>query len=103
MRSLFQNLKGKTSAGLRADVLSGKIAPERFVKLSDEELQSPERRAEISELEKLNEHDAALPQEEKSITEAFTCGKCKQNRVSYTQAQTRSAVSGLISGLRMPY
>lgn len=92
IRSLFQNLKIKTNSGLRKGVLSGEIKPERFVRLTEEELQSPERQAEIAQLEKENDHESRVPMEAKSITAAFTCGKCKQKKVSYTQAQTRSAV-----------
>lgn len=97
MRSLFQNLKGKTSAGLRSDVLTGNIAPADFVVLTEEELQSPERRAQIEEIKKQNMNDAQAPKEEKSISTAFTCGRCKKKRVSYTQAQTRSAVCSFLA------
>lgn len=34
---------------------------------------------------------AMVPQEIKSISDALTCGKCGMKKVSYTQAQTRSA------------
>lgn len=60
--------------------------------MTEEDLQSPERRAEIEKLEKENAHDSMVPKEEKSISQAFVCGRCKERKVSYTQAQTRSAV-----------
>ena len=34
---------------------------------------------------------AQAPQAEKSISTALRCGKCGNNKTSYTQAQTRSA------------
>lgn len=34
---------------------------------------------------------AMTAQEEKAISTSMTCGKCKQSRVAYSQAQTRSA------------
>jgi len=34
---------------------------------------------------------AQVPMAEKSISDALKCGKCGQKKVSYSQAQTRSA------------
>ncbi|KAF2662937.1 transcription elongation factor-like protein s-ii [Lophiostoma macrostomum CBS 122681] len=91
MRSLFQNLKSKSNPGLRKRVLSGAIAPERFVTMSHDEMKSDERRAEDERLEKENMNSAMVAQVEKSISKEFQCSKCKQRMVSYSQAQTRSA------------
>lgn len=76
---------------LRVRVLSGDITPERFVRMTLEELKSPERREEDKLLQKINMDKAMVAQEEKSISSALTCSKCKQKKVSYSQAQTRSA------------
>lgn len=91
MRSLFQNLKNKSNGQLRARVLAGEIAPERFVRMSAEELKSPERREEDRQMQKENMDKAMVAQELKSISTSLTCGKCGQKKVSYSQAQTRSA------------
>ncbi|KAF2270702.1 transcription elongation factor [Lojkania enalia] len=91
MRSLFQNLKNKSNPGLRKRVLSGEIAPKRFVTMTHDELKSAERRAEDARLEKENMNQAMVAQVEKSISTEFQCGKCKKKMVSYSQAQTRSA------------
>ncbi|MBE7182542.1 MAG: transcription elongation factor S-II [Terriglobus roseus] len=91
IRSLYQNLKNKSNPGLRKGVLSGSISPERFVTMSHEELMSPERRAEDEKLMKENMDKAMVAQEEKSISQSLQCGKCGQKKVSYSQAQTRSA------------
>ncbi|KAF3013481.1 RNA polymerase II elongation factor [Neopestalotiopsis sp. 37M] len=90
-RSLFSNLKGKTNAELGESVMSGKISAERFVRMSSQELMSAEQRKITAELEKENMNKAQVPMAEKSISEELQCGNCKQKKVSYSQAQTRSA------------
>lgn len=91
MRSLYQNLKNKTNPQLRKRVFSGEIAPERFVTMSHDDMKSEERKAEDEKLMKENMDKAMVAQEERSVSSALKCGKCGQMRVSYTQAQTRSA------------
>jgi transcription elongation factor S-II len=91
MRSLYQNLKNKSNPQLRKRVQSGEITPQRFVTMSHEELKSDERKAEDQKLMKENMDKAMVAQEERSVSSALKCGKCGQMRVSYTQAQTRSA------------
>ncbi len=59
--------------------------------MTHEELKSAERRAEEDELNKQNMREAQVPQAEKSVSSHFTCSNCKQKKVSYSQAQTRSA------------
>ncbi|MCJ1272580.1 RNA polymerase II elongation factor [Puttea exsequens] len=94
MRSLFMNLKSKTNPKLRERVLSGEIAPEKFVTLSAEDLKSEERRLEDAKLEFENMKDSQMPSAERSISSSIRCSnpKCKdRDTVAYTQAQTRSA------------
>ncbi|KAI9680112.1 MAG: RNA polymerase II elongation factor [Caeruleum heppii] len=91
LRSLFQNLKNKSNPQLRLRIFSGDISPERFVVMTHDELKSAERRAEDEKLEKENEKEMMVPKAEKSISTSLTCGKCGQKKVSYGQAQTRSA------------
>jgi transcription elongation factor S-II len=91
IRSLFSNLKGKTNATLGQGVMAGEITPERFVRMSSQELMSSEQREQIAVLEKENMSKAQVPMAEKSISEELQCGNCKQKKVSYSQAQTRSA------------
>ena len=91
IRSLYQNLKNKSNPQLRARILGGEIGAERFVTMSHEELKSAERRAEDSKIERDNMNSAMAPQVERSISTSLTCGKCGQRKVSYSQAQTRSA------------
>ncbi|KAK7713265.1 transcription elongation factor TFIIS [Diaporthe eres] len=91
IKSLFSNLKVKSNRELGRRVMSGEIAPAEFVKMSQDELKSQEHKERDSKLEKENMNKAQVAQPEKSISDALTCGKCGQKKVSYSQAQTRSA------------
>jgi transcription elongation factor S-II len=91
IRSLFQNLKNKSNPQLRERVFSGDIKPEEFVVMSSEDLKSEERKKQDEALKKENMDKAMVAQEEYSISTQLTCGKCGQKKVSYKQAQTRSA------------
>ncbi|KAF2835525.1 transcription elongation factor S-II [Patellaria atrata CBS 101060] len=91
MRSLFQNLKSKSNPDLRKRVLSGDITPYQFVRMSHEELKSAKQRAEDAKINQENMNNAMVAQAEKSISASLQCGKCGQKKVSYSQAQTRSA------------
>jgi transcription elongation factor S-II len=91
IRSLYQNLRSKTNGALRTRVLAGDIAPARLVKMTHEELKSEERKAEDAKMMKENMDKAMVAQEEQSISTHLRCGKCNQKKVTYTQAQTRSA------------
>ncbi|KAG6013084.1 hypothetical protein E4U43_007493 [Claviceps pusilla] len=91
IRSLFANLKNKSNSELRKRVLSGEISAQKFATMTDEELKSEEQRKLDAELEKENMKKAQVPQEQKSISDSLECGRCKLKKVSYTQAQTRSA------------
>ncbi|KOS18420.1 Transcription elongation factor S-II [Escovopsis weberi] len=91
IRSLFTNLKNKSNKELGKRVMAGDIAAERFVSMTDEDLKSEDQRRKEIELEKENMKKAQVPMAEKSISDSLECGKCKKKKVSYTQAQTRSA------------
>ncbi|KAL1603769.1 transcription elongation factor TFIIS [Paraconiothyrium brasiliense] len=91
IKSLFSNLKNKSSVHLRKRVQSGEISPKRFATMTHEEMKSDERKEADKKLEKENMNNAMVAQVEKSISKEFQCGKCKQRMVSYSQAQTRSA------------
>ncbi|RMZ89938.1 hypothetical protein DV736_g2822, partial [Chaetothyriales sp. CBS 134916] len=91
IRSLYQNLKNKSNPRLREKILEGKITASRFATMSPEEMKSKEQRDEDKKMEKENANNAMVAKEEKSVSESLECGKCHQRKVSYTQAQTRSA------------
>ncbi|KAK0624656.1 putative DST1 protein [Bombardia bombarda] len=91
LRSLFTSLKRKDNRMLGRRVLSGEITADQFVRMSDQDLASDEQRAKDRELEKENMKKAQVPVPEKSISTQLKCGRCGQKKVSYSQAQTRSA------------
>jgi len=71
--------------------MSGEITPQRFVTMDQAELASDKRREEDKRIEDDNLKNSVAPMPQKSISDALTCGRCKQKKVSYSQAQTRSA------------
>ncbi|KAK9458934.1 transcription factor S-II, central domain-containing protein [Lipomyces oligophaga] len=91
MRSLFLNLKDPKNPKLRLRVVSGEISAERLYKMTPQEMASEELKSEIKRLEQKNLFNAQGAKEERAVTDRFTCGKCKQKKVSYYQMQTRSA------------
>lgn len=91
IRGLMTSLKRKDNPELGRSVLRGDIAPEKFVVMTDEELASDAQRARDRELERENMLKAQVPMAQKSISDSLQCSKCKEKKVSYSQAQTRSA------------
>lgn len=91
IRSLYQNLRNKSNPELKVRVLSGEISAQRLVEMTHEELKSKEQKAVDAAIAKENMNNAMVAQEQKSVSTSLQCGKCGQKKVSYSQAQTRSA------------
>ena len=91
IRSLYQNLRNKSNPELKVRVLSGEITAKRLVEMTHEELKSQQQRTADAAIAKENMNNAMVPQEQKSVSTSLQCGKCGQKKVSYSQAQTRSA------------
>ncbi|EEP76578.1 transcription elongation factor S-II [Uncinocarpus reesii 1704] len=91
IRSLYQNLKNKSNLSLRMRVLSNEITSDKFVRMTHDELKSDERREEDLKIQKENMDKAMVAKAERSISKSLQCGKCGQRKVTYTEAQTRSA------------
>ncbi|KAK9448774.1 transcription factor S-II, central domain-containing protein [Limtongia smithiae] len=91
MRSLYLNLKDAKNPNLRSRVVAGEISAERLYRMSPQEMASEELKNEIKQLQDQNLFNARGAKEERAVTDRFTCGKCKQKKVSYYQMQTRSA------------
>ncbi|KAG8702455.1 RNA polymerase II elongation factor [Ceratobasidium sp. 394] len=101
MRRLCMNLKDKKNPGLRAAVVSGDIQVERFCKMTPEEMASEERKQKNNEINQQNVHNALGAGEPEAETDAFQCGRCKNYKTRYRQAQTRSADEPMtLHGLR---
>jgi len=91
IRSLFVNLKDKNNPGLREAVVSGDLPAGRFSTMTSEEMASEERKAENSKIKEANLFSSYAAAEQEAETDAFQCGRCKQRKCRYRQAQTRSA------------
>ena len=91
IQTLFLNLKNKKNPNLRKRVASGEISTARLATMESHEMASEERKKEDEALQKENMRTAMVAKAEKSISDQLQCGKCGKRRVSYTQAQTRSA------------
>ena len=76
IRSLFQNLKNKSNPGLRVRVLTGEVAPERFVRMTHEELKSAEQKLMEDKMKKENMDKAMVAKEEATVSSSLQCGKC---------------------------
>jgi len=91
IRSLFLNLKDKNNPGLRESVVSGDIQVAKFCKMSSQDMASEERKAADKKIQEENLHKSLGAEERQAETDAFQCGRCKQRKTRYRQAQTRSA------------
>ncbi|KAM3122425.1 transcription elongation factor S-II [Candidozyma auris] len=91
LRTLTMNLRNKKNPDLRANLLTGSLKPEKFIKMTPNEMAPEALRQEMEKLHKQNLFDAQGATEKRAVTDRFTCGKCKHKRVSYYQMQTRSA------------
>jgi len=88
--SLFQNINQEKNQTLREQLLSGEITAARLMAMSHEELANPQLKAQREEIRKRAEKNRAVPTKEATCT-AFRCNRCKQNKTTYYQLQTRSA------------
>ncbi|KAI0260360.1 transcription elongation factor [Gloeopeniophorella convolvens] len=91
IRMLFVNLKDKNNPGLRMSVTSGDVAAQDFAKMSSQDMASEERKAADRKIQEKNLFESLGAGEQQAETDAFQCGRCKQRKCRYRQAQTRSA------------
>ncbi|KAK5088177.1 transcription elongation factor TFIIS [Lithohypha guttulata] len=91
IRTLYQNLKNPQNPELRSRILDGEVSPSKFASMTHEEMKSERQKAEDAKIVKDNLNNAMVAQEQKSVSNHLECGRCKQKKVSFTQAQTRSA------------
>ncbi|KAG1787386.1 transcription factor S-II, central domain-containing protein [Suillus plorans] len=91
IRSSYVNLKDKGNPSLRENIVSGDLSAERFSKMTSEEMSSEERRAADQKIKEANFFKSLGAGEQEAETEGFQCGRCKQRKCRYRQAQTRSA------------
>lgn len=91
LRTFTMNLRNKKNPELRDGLLTNKIKPSNFIKMTPNEMAPESLKKEIEKLHKQNLFDAQGATEKRAVTDRFTCGKCKHKKVSYYQMQTRSA------------
>eukprot|EP01130_Rhizamoeba_saxonica_P002771 TRINITY_DN12533_c0_g1_i1.p1 TRINITY_DN12533_c0_g1~~TRINITY_DN12533_c0_g1_i1.p1 ORF type:complete len:305 (+),score=84.28 TRINITY_DN12533_c0_g1_i1:39-953(+) len=89
-RTLHFNLKDPLNQGLRDTLYMGNIPIDRFVDMSPDELANPELQEKRKQVKDWHTQARMGVKEEASCT-SFYCGKCKQNKTTYFQLQTRSA------------
>lgn len=90
-RSLVSNLKDLRNPNLRRRVVTGEISGKKLYTMSPQEMASDDIKKDIEQFKKENLFNAQAAVEKRAITDRFTCGRCKQKKVSYFQMQTRSA------------
>jgi len=91
MRSLYLNLKDKNNPGLRDAIIGGELDVKKFAKMSSQDMASEERKAADRKIQEENLHKSLGAHDPQAETDAFQCGRCKQRKTRYRQAQTRSA------------
>ncbi|KAF5345045.1 hypothetical protein D9758_010447 [Tetrapyrgos nigripes] len=91
IRSLFVNLKDDKNPGLRESVVAGEIPADTLSKMTSNDMASAERKAEDERIKEENLFKSLGAGEQQAETDAFQCGRCKQRKCRYRQAQTRSA------------
>lgn len=91
LRSLTSNLRQKNNPELRSRINNGDLLPKDFIKMSPKEMAPESLKKELEEIKKKNLYNAQGATQERAVTDRFTCGKCKEKKVSYYQLQTRSA------------
>jgi len=91
IRMLFVNLKDKNNPGLRRSVTAGDIPAQTFARMTSQEMASEERKAADAKIEEDNLFLSLGAADQQAETDAFQCGRCKQRKCRYRQAQTRSA------------
>jgi len=91
-RTLHSNLKDPLNLGLRHVLFSGALVPERFIKMTYEELANPEKRKERETIARYySESRRNDAKRQASTSSMYTCHKCNLNRTTSVQLQTRSS------------
>ncbi|KAH3667927.1 hypothetical protein WICMUC_005140 [Wickerhamomyces mucosus] len=91
LRTLISNIRQKNNPELRLKLSNGDLEPNKFILMNSKELAPESLKAELEKIKQQNLHNAQGVTLERAVTDRFTCGKCKEKKVSYYQLQTRSA------------
>lgn len=91
-RSLYANLKEDSyiaNPRIMTRLREGEFLPHELAAMNYDNIY-PERWKEIID-KKVLKNRSAYEQTAASMTDKYTCGKCKKNKISYYELQTRSA------------
>lgn len=91
MRMLISNIRQKNNPELRYKLSSGDLEASKFVVMTAKDLAPESLKKELEKIKEQNLFNAQGASLERAVTDRFTCGKCKEKKVSYYQLQTRSA------------
>lgn len=90
-RVIYSNVISKNNPDLKVKIANGDLTPEYLVTCDAKDLAPEHLKEKLKEIAAKNLYNAQGPTIERSVTDRFTCGKCKEKKVSYYQLQTRSA------------
>ncbi|CEP63595.1 transcription elongation factor DST1 LALA0_S08e06194g [Lachancea lanzarotensis] len=90
-RVVYSNVISKNNPDLKHKITAGDVTPGHLVSCDPRELAPEHLKKKLEEISKQNLFNAQGATLERSVTDRFTCGKCKEKKVSYYQLQTRSA------------
>lgn len=90
-RIIYSNIISKNNPDLKHRITNGEVSAKHLVTADPKDLAPEHLKKKIEEIEKQNLFNAQGATVERSVTDRFQCGKCKQRKVSYYQLQTRSA------------
>jgi transcription elongation factor S-II len=89
-RTLWFNINDGKNQQLRDKLLMTEVSAHILCNMSNAELANPDLQKEMQAIHKENEKKNLRGVKEATCTQ-FTCSKCKQNKTTYFQMQTRSA------------
>lgn len=91
IKSRVMNLRDKRNSALKMMIIEGEISPDRFAKMSADEMACDELKTERKKItaEAIKEHQLATTGG--TTTGQFKCNRCGKKKTSYNQVQTRSA------------
>lgn len=90
-RIIYSNIISKNNKELKFKIVDGDIKPDFLVNCDPKKLMPEHLQKELKAIHERNLFNAQGATIERSVTDRFQCGKCKERKVSYYQLQTRSA------------
>jgi transcription elongation factor S-II len=89
LRTIVYNLSHPTGGDVIAQTKQGRLRPHVFAYMTHQEM-CPEKWATMTEKKRIRDQ-RACETDISAATDTFTCRKCKSNKCTYYQMQTRAA------------